>query len=187
MCISSFAKMSRTPDRQPRDACSSHVGLSVGWSVGLRVMVGAADGSGVVGAAVVGAGESVGAADGAAVVGGAADGASVGRGVGTAEMVGASVVCAAARPRAHPTRASRRRRILSSAASMARADGVTGEELREACLGFKTGQLVGRAYDETLRGQPFRPWRRLRGSLSARRDASIDKESGFSPRDSAFL
>ena len=69
MCISSFAKMSRTPDRQPRDACSSHVGLSVGCRVGLRVMVGAADGSGVVGAAVVGAGESVGAADGAAVVG----------------------------------------------------------------------------------------------------------------------
>ena len=153
MCISSFAKMSRTPDRQPRDACSSHVGLSVGCRVGLRVMVGAADGSGVVGAAVVGAGESVGAADGAAVVGGAADGASVGRGVGTAEMVGASVVCAAARPRAHPTRASRRRRIS---------------------LGFKTGELVGRAYDETLRGQPFRPWRRLRGSLSAHDAASID-------------
>ena len=166
MCISSFAKMSSTPDRQPRDACSSHVGLSVGWSVGLRVMVGAADGVAVVGAAVVGAGEVVGAADGAAVVGGAADGASVGRGVGTAEMVGASVVCAAARPRAHPTRASRRRRIS---------------------LGFKTGELVGRAYDETLRGQPFRPWRRLRGSLSARRDASIDRMTGFSGINSAFL
>ena len=69
MCISSFAKMSRTPDRQPRDACSSHVGLSVGCRVGLRVMVGAADGVAVVSAAVVGAGEVVGAADGAAVVG----------------------------------------------------------------------------------------------------------------------
>ena len=167
MCISSFAKMSRTPDRQPRDACSSHVGLSVGWSVGLRVTVGAADGSGVVGAAVVGAGESVGAADGAAVVGAAVEGAAVeGAAVEGAGVVGATVgSCAAARPRA--TRASRRRRILSSAASMAsRVDGVTGEELREAGLGFKTGQLVGRAYDETLRGQPFRPWRRLRGSLS---------------------
>ena len=176
MCISSFAKMSRTPDRQPRDACSSHVGLSVGWSVGAKVLVGAADGVAVVGAAVVGAGEVVGAADGAAVEGAAVEGAAV-EGAG---VVGATVgSCAAARPRA--TRASRRRRILSSAASMAsRVDGVTGEELREAGLGFKTGELVGRAYDETLRGQPFRPWRRLRGSLSARRDASIDRMTGFS-------
>ena len=52
------------------------MGLSVGCRVGLSVMVGAADGVAVVGAAVVGAGEVVGAADGAAD-GAAVEGAAV--------------------------------------------------------------------------------------------------------------